>query len=148
MPNRNGSSSRRRKSRVIAGAALAAGGMTMAGQALSLSGASASSASSASASHNCPSLSAGGNSYVVNVTTVSCSFAKKWVPSLAGKRLKANSTATKLSRGPAGYTCRAGTESQNEGFKADVQVSGVCTKGFGFSVPSFRWSIVLPGSNP
>jgi hypothetical protein len=114
---------------------------------LGLVGTTASSSPAVAASavaQKCATITAGGQSYSVSATHVSCSFADKWATALAGKRLKSNSASAALSKHPPGYQCRAGTKRPDSSVKVagNVQIAGNCAKGIGLgSSPYFNWSI-------
>lgn len=99
-------------------------------------------ANAASKVQSCSPVSAGGQKYVVTANKVSCSFAKKWVEKLAGK--KVTSSFSVLSHGPSGYTCHGGAAPQGSpvnGVPKNVQTNGSCHKGLiaTGSSPNFGW---------
>jgi hypothetical protein len=112
------------------------------------------SASSAHAvSKKCAVAAAGGHAYNVSAISVSCSFADRWVAALAGKRLAANVRNVRISGGPKGFTCEAGTKTPSVAMpdiKPNVQIAGNCAKGpgglggFG-GAPYFNWVVVQKG---
>jgi hypothetical protein len=115
-------------SAVIAGAMIAAGSVASAGP----------------VGKRCGVVIAGGHKYVVSSSYVSCSFARKWVSALAGKRLRNHAVGTTLTGAPQGYSCRGGTALQGSpaGVSGNVQVSGNCAKGIGLGTsPYFNWVI-------
>lgn len=95
----------------------------------------------------CANVTAGGHSYSVSATNVSCATARQAAAKLAGKRLKNNATRTTLSGGPSGYQCAAAAKAADgkEQVAANVQISGNCARGLGGlgggSSPYFNWSI-------
>jgi hypothetical protein len=101
---------------------------------------------SAATSQNCKLVSAGGQTYSVSATNVSCAFARQWVGKLAAKRVSKAHNNT-LSGAPSGYKCLAGSNQGNELAKenhiaANVQQTGNCAKGLGLGKqPYFNWGI-------
>ena len=108
-------------------------------------GTSSAPASAASKVQSCPAVTAGGQSYSVTVTKVSCTFAKKWVGKLAGKRVESHAVRSTLSGGPSGYTCFGGAApsgSSVPGVASNVQTNGSCRKGLlaTAATPYFNWT--------
>ena len=108
-------------------------------------GMSSSPASAASKVQSCPAVTAGGQSYSITVTKVSCTFAKKWVGKLAGKRVKSHAVRSTLSGGPSGYTCFGGAAPSGSpvpGVASNVQTNGSCRKGLLATptTPYFNWT--------
>jgi hypothetical protein len=100
----------------------------------------------AAVAKKCSMAKAGGHSYTVSATNVSCTFADKWVSIMAAKRLKLYAIEVPLSGSPAGYSCRGGTKFRGVSMpdvKGNVQVSGNCAKGIGLgNSPYFNWVVV------
>ena len=94
----------------------------------------------------CPIATAGGHHYSVSATKVSCAFADQWVTKLAGRRLAPHAVQFKLSGGPKGFQCVAGTKTAAVAMPeiaGNVQVSGNCAKGLGSfgDSPYFNWVV-------
>jgi len=94
----------------------------------------------------CPPVKAGGQTYSVSTTKVTCSLADTWVTRLAGKRIAPHSSQVKLVGGPRGFRCVGGTKSAGAdmpGIAANVDIAGNCAKGLGVlgGGPYFNWVV-------
>jgi hypothetical protein len=142
--------------RVVTGAVLAVGAITMAVQGTSANAGVVPPPTAASAPGICPNVRAGGHSYEVSASNLSCSFADRWAYFLAGRRLQVGAQNVAISGGPSGYSCQTSAWPPLGGISPDVQISGECTEWHKLTgppsqlgrsmllTPSFQWVVVIP----